>query len=80
MQTLQSQLSEMQATLRNQEEKLQSLESLLSEQDSIKRDVSTLWDSTEEQRDRQHMSQHMRDEDEDDSRSVCTVVPHELET
>lgn len=28
------------------------------------------------------MSQHMRDEDEDedDSRSVCTVVPHELDT
>lgn len=82
MQTLQTQLSEMQATLQNQEEKFQSLESLLSEQDSIKRDVSTLRDSIEEHRDRQRMSQHMRDEDEDedDSRRVCTVVPHELET
>lgn len=82
MQTLQSQLSETRATLHSQEEKVRSLESLLSEQDSIKRDVSTLRDYIEEQRDRQHMSQHMRDEDEDedDSRSVCTVVPHELET
>lgn len=82
LQSPQSQLSETQSTLHSREEKVRSLEALLSEHDNIECDVSRLQDFIEEQRERQCMTQHMCDEDEDkgDSWSVCTVVPRVLET
>lgn len=79
LQALQSQLVDTQTLLHNHVEKVRTLEVLLSEQDDIKRDVNALRDLIEEQRDRHRLSsQH--DDDDDDSRSVHTVVPHELES
>ncbi|KAH8116852.1 hypothetical protein DFH11DRAFT_1505549 [Phellopilus nigrolimitatus] len=86
LQALQSQLSETQASLTTHFEKIRTLETLLSDQENIKRDVSALRELIEEQRERQRLSvQQLReeeddDDDDDDRRSVNTIVPHELES
>ncbi|KAI5116796.1 hypothetical protein M0805_001798 [Coniferiporia weirii] len=85
LQALQNQLAETQASLSSHVEKIRTLDTLLSDHENIKRDVSALRDLIEEQRDRQRMSSQTREEedeeeDDDDRRSVHTIVPHELES
>ncbi|THH10705.1 hypothetical protein EW145_g1157 [Phellinidium pouzarii] len=81
---LQSQLAETQASLSSHVEKIRTLETILSDHENIKRDVSALRELIEEQRDRQRLSsQRSReedDDDDDDGQSIHTIVPHELES
>lgn len=90
---LQSQLRETQMSLATHVEKIRTLEDMLAEQDAIKREVNTMRELMEERRrevevlrslsvrnwrhdqgsDDHYMS------DDDDARSINTIVPHELE-
>ncbi|KAL5511144.1 hypothetical protein ACEPAH_4359 [Sanghuangporus vaninii] len=86
LQALQSQLAETQASLSSHVDKVRTLESLLSDHENIKRDVLQLREMIEEQRQHERLvaqrvhEMHEEDEDEDDGRSVHTIVPHELES
>jgi len=88
---LQSQLRDTQSTLEGHLDRVQRLEGVLKEQESMRREVGRLrgvvdrvWGgegsrvgmkrSLEEEED-----EHLESDDEDDVRSVGTVVPHELE-
>lgn len=80
LQTLQGQLAETQASLTTNVEKIRTLEALLSDHDNIKREVNALRELIEEERERHNLAvQHAREDDDDDRRSIHTVVPHELE-
>ncbi|KIP09780.1 hypothetical protein PHLGIDRAFT_126079 [Phlebiopsis gigantea 11061_1 CR5-6] len=96
---LQSQLHETQMNLAGHMDKIRTLEAMLAEHESIKREVSAMRDMMEERkremelfriqaqsptnlrRQRSHMDDQSEDfsSDDDDARSVSTVVPHELE-
>lgn len=74
---LQKELVDTRMALHTQIDKIHALELLYRDQEDTKRDVNTLRDLIEEQRDR---SRRQDDDDDDDRRSVHTVVPHELES
>ena len=86
LQALQNQLTETQASLSSHVDKVRTLESLLSDHENIKRDVLHLRELIEEQRQHERLvaqrvrEMHDEDDDEDDRRSVHTIVPHELES
>ena len=80
---LQSQLQETQNALSNYTDKFHVLDSLIAEHDGFKHDVDLIKVFMEERkREAQAREQHRSEEfssDDDDTRSVATVVPHELE-
>ncbi|OSD07875.1 hypothetical protein PYCCODRAFT_1357554 [Trametes coccinea BRFM310] len=92
---LQAQLQETQRSLADHVEKVRMLEGMLAEHQAIKQEVNSLRDAMEERKremelfrfgngDRRrshdrHDEHDGADEDDDDTRSISTVVPHELE-
>ena len=90
---LQNQLRETQVSLASHVEKIRTLEDMLAEQDAIKREVSSMRELMEERRREVEMLRSLsvrnwrHDQvsddhymsDDDDARSINTVVPHELE-
>ncbi|KAH9918687.1 uncharacterized protein B0H18DRAFT_1086818 [Fomitopsis serialis] len=90
---LQSQLRETQMSLATHVEKIRTLEDMLAEQDAIKREVGTMRELMEERRREMEMlrslsvrnwrhdqsSEEHYMSDDDDARSINTIVPHELE-
>jgi len=80
---LQSQLQETQSSLANYADKFHLLDSLVTEHGGLKQDIELIKEFMEERkRDTQTREQHHSDEfsnDDDDARSVSTIVPHELE-
>ncbi|EPS95292.1 hypothetical protein FOMPIDRAFT_1025852 [Fomitopsis schrenkii] len=89
---LQSQLRETQVSLATHVDKIRTLEDMLAEQDAIKREVGSMRELMEERRREVEMLRSLSvrnwrhdqtDEhympDDDDARSINTIVPHELE-
>ena len=90
---LQAQLQETQQSLADHVDKVRTLENMLAEHHAIKEEVSSLRDAMEERKRemelfrltsaRRSHDRHDEDNDytsdDDDARSVSTVVPHELE-
>jgi hypothetical protein len=81
---LQSQLQETQTSLANQIDKFRVLETILAEHESFKQEVQSLRTVMEERKREMEVHDHRHRDDEymsddDDARSVGTVVPHELE-
>ena len=90
---LQAQLQETQQSLADHFDKVRTLENMLAEHHAIKEEVSSLRDAMEERKRemelfrltsaRRSHDRHDEDNDytsdDDDARSVSTVVPHELE-
>ena len=81
LQALQAQLAETQASLSSHVEKIRTLEAMLSDHDTIRREVDNLRMLIQEQREHQHIvNHHIQEDDEDDRRSIHTITPHELES
>jgi hypothetical protein len=81
---LQSQLQETQVSLANHVDKFRVLETVLAEHEGFKQEVQSLRALMEERkREMEIRDHHHRDDeymsDDDDTRSVGTVVPHELD-
>ena len=80
---LQSQLRETQSSLAGHADKFHLLDSLITEHDGFKHDIELIKEFMEERkREAQAREQHHNEEfstDDDDARSVATIVPHELE-
>ncbi|KAI0314557.1 hypothetical protein OF83DRAFT_1174648 [Amylostereum chailletii] len=89
---IQAQLQETQVSLATHVDKIRALESVLSEHEAIKREVTSLREMMEEEKRelevvRASRRRHPPEEDEgdfssddDDTRSITTVTPHELES
>ena len=79
---LQSQLQETQSSLAGYADKFHVLDSLINEHDGFKHDIELIKVFMEERkREAQAREQRHNEEfsgDDDDARSVATVVPHEL--
>jgi hypothetical protein len=87
---LQAQLHDTQSSLANHVYKVRTLEGVIAEHDAIKREIGLLRllvkKSTHRRRDRDQEHEHEEfgaglgaRGDDDDSRSIRTIVPHELE-
>ena len=80
---LQSQLQETQSSLASYADKFHLLSSLVTEHDGFKHDIGLIKEFMEERRRETQAREQHRNEgfssDDDDTRSIATVVPHELE-
>ena len=80
---LQSQLQETQSSLASYADKFHLIDSLATEHGGLKQDIQLIKEFMEERkRESQARERHHSDEfsnDDDDARSVSTIVPHELE-
>ncbi|KAF6745828.1 hypothetical protein DFP72DRAFT_1153491 [Ephemerocybe angulata] len=77
---LQSQLRDTQSNLAGQVDKIRALEAVLAEQEAMKREVKTLREMIESRQRELEEPKGGFEDDDDDARSVSTVVPHELES
>ena len=79
---LQSQLHDTQSSLASHVDKVRALESVFKEHEAIKREVSALRELVEHSKASFSHPNHGHAEgesDDDDARSIVTVIPHELE-
>ncbi|KAF6746576.1 hypothetical protein DFP72DRAFT_1152264 [Ephemerocybe angulata] len=77
---LQGQLRDTQSNLSSQVDKIRALEAVLAEQEAMKREVKTLREMIESRQRELEEPKGGFEDDDDDARSVSTVVPHELES
>jgi len=79
---LQSQLQDTQSSLAGYANKFHILDSLISDHDGFKHDIELIKSFMEERKRESQTREHQSEEfpnDDDDTRSVATIVPHELE-